>query len=369
MATVYSSEVAVGSYNRIRIKCDYSGTSATLTVQFRRTSAWTDTWRDDTATLVFNGQTKPAAYNYSGTVPASSDWSNPITLVTVSGYTISTSGGTYSWKFNNPQEASVLGCSGNITVPGQGSAPSGGSITDVTPGTNSITMTGGVSSIGTGGSSTNVELVVLNAPYTQGGVPQRYERFHTLTDTKTITNSSPAANGGITISPNTQYYIGVYASNGALDYRYNGGTTVTLAEAPTVTVASTTTDSVTVSYSTTADGGYHNKTIKYSIDGGTTWETAATVATGSATTGTFTITGLSASTSYNLQIMSSTTSGDTEGTAITITTSGPKAVLYGSVSDQTTKIKRLYCSVNGETRRVKRLYASVSGVARIIYGG
>ena len=66
MATVYSAEVAVGTYNRIRIQCDYSGTTANLTVQFRRTVSYTGRFYDSGATLVFNGQSKGAAYNYNG---------------------------------------------------------------------------------------------------------------------------------------------------------------------------------------------------------------------------------------------------------------------------------------------------------------
>ena len=91
MATAYSGEVSIGTYNRIRIKCDYSGTSATCTVQFRRTQAYSGWWGDSTAKLTFNGVTKNAGYSYSGTVGTS--WVN---LVTVSGYSVSTSGGTYN---------------------------------------------------------------------------------------------------------------------------------------------------------------------------------------------------------------------------------------------------------------------------------
>lgn len=363
MATTYSNEVAVGTYNRIRLKCDYSGTSATISIQFRRTSSWTGTWYDNAATLTFNGQTKSASYSYTGTVGTS--W---VTLVSnISGYTISSSGGTYSWTFNNTS-GGVLGCSGDITISSQATAPYGGEITSVVPGTDSFTMTGGVASMGTGGTSTTVELVVLNAPYTQAGIPQRYESFHTLTDTKTITNLSPAANGGITITPNKLFYIGIYAHNGVLDYRFDGGSAVTLAEAPTLTVASAAGNSAVINYSASADGGEYDKVIEYSLDGGTTWQTGTTISGGSAASGTFTISGLTPGVANSVQTRVTTDAGSTIGTTLSISPI-PVCTLYGSVGGQTKKIKKLYCSVGGQAKRVKKLYASVGGVTKLVFEG
>ena len=363
MATTYSNEVAVGTYNRIRLKCDYSGTSATLSVQFRRTSSWTDTWYDNSATLTFNGQTKSASYSYTGTVGTS--W---VTLVSnISGYTISSSGGTYNWTFNNPS-GGILGCSGTLTISAQATAPYGGEITSVTPGTDSFTMTGGVASMGTGGTQTAVQLIVLNAAYTQAGIPQRYESFNTLTATKTVSNASSADNGGITISPNKLFYLGVYANNGILDYRFDGGTAVTLAEAPTLTVASASGDSAVINYSTSADGGEYNKAIEYSLDGGTTWQTGATVSGGSAATGTFTISGLTPGVANSVQTRVTTTAGSTAGATLSITPTSTCA-LYGSVGGQTKKIRRLYGSVNGNTKLIRKLYGSVNGVTKLIYEG
>ena len=363
MATTYSNEVAVGTYNRIRLKCDYSGTSATISIQFRRTSSWTGTWYDNSATLTFNGQTKAAAYNYSGTVGTS--W---VTIVSnISGYTISSSGGTYSWTFSNPS-GGTLGCSGDIKISAQATAPYGGEITSVTPGTDSFTMTGGVASMGTGGTQTAVQLIVLNGAYTQSGIPQRYESFNTLTATKTVSNASPADNGGITITPNKLFYLGVYANNGILDYRFDGGSAVTLAEAPTLTVASAAGNSAVINYSASADGGEYDKTIEYSLDGGTTWQTGTTISGGSAATGTFTISGLIPGTANSVQTRVTTTAGSTLGATLSIT---PIAVckLYGSVGGQTKKIKKLYCSVGGQSKRVKKLYASVGGVTKLVFEG
>lgn len=234
------------------------------------------------------------------------------------------------------------------------SGPTGPFISSVIPGTNSFTMTGGVESIGTGGTQISVELVVLNSAYIQAGLPQRYEGFSTLSATKTVSNSSPASGGGITISPNSQYYIGVYANNGAADLRYDGGTAVTLAEAATVSAGTVTETTADINYSTSADGGFYNKTIEYSIDGGMTWSTGATVSTGSASSGSFTITGLSAGTTYSVQTRTTTTAGSSVGSTLSITTV-TNVVLYGSVNGNTKKINKLYGPVSTQAYIVTEL--------------
>lgn len=248
-------------------------------------------------------------------------------------------------------------------------APTGAYISSTIPGTHSVTMTGGVESMGTAGASPAVELILLNVPFTTSGLPQRLEAFTTLSATKTIDNNSTAMYGGITISPNTQYYKGVYASNGAADLRWDGGTVVTLAEAPTVSVDSKTADTITISYSTSADGGALTKNIEYSLDGGTTWVSGATVVTGSASSGTYTITGLTPNTTYTIQTRVTTTSGSSVGSTLTATTDPPivNSALYGSVGGVSKKITKLYGSVNGRTKAITKLYGSVNGVTKLIY--
>ena len=227
-------------------------------------------------------------------------------------------------------------------------APTGAYISSTIPGTHSVTMTGGVESMGTAGASPAVELILLNVPFTTSGLPQRLEAFTTLSATKTIDNNSAALYGGITISPNTQYYKGVYASNGAADLRWDGGTVVTLAEAATVSVDSKTADTVTIAYETTADGGALTKNIEYSLDGGTTWVSGATVATGAVTSGTVTITGLTPNTTYTIHTRTTTTSGSSGGSILTVTTDPPivNSALYGSVSGLSKKITKLYGGLN-----------------------
>lgn len=205
MATVYSNEVAVGTYNRIRVKCDYSGTSATLTVQFRRTSSHTGSWADYQANLTFNSQTKAAAYSYSGTVQSSSDWNDPtkiVNLVTVSGYTISTSGGTYNWSFNNPGSSSVLGCSGTITIPSQITSPSKPTVYATADSKTSIAI-----NYGTADFHDSTGTVSLYSDTTASFTPDASN----LIDTKTTTGSTIFNHTGLTNG--ATYYYKAIATN------------------------------------------------------------------------------------------------------------------------------------------------------------
>lgn len=302
MATVYSGEVAVGTYNRIRIKCDYSGTSATLTIQFRRTSSYTGTWADTQATLTFNGQSKGAAYSYSGTVGTS--WVD--LRGAISGYTISTSGGTYNWTFNNPGGYSVLGCSGTITIPSQAVAPTTPTISASNPGTtNTNSVTWGTTNMGTPSSGT----VYLYGGTTSSPTTQLTSK--TTTGNTTYTHSS--------LTGNTKYYYRARANNGQWSGYSSEVTAITRAVAPTVSVGNRTVNSIQINYSTAADGNAYSKSIQYSLDG-TNWSTGSTVSTGSASSGSYNITGRVANTSYSIRTRVNTTAGATTGSTLSAVT-------------------------------------------------
>lgn len=326
MATVYSGEVAIGTYNRIRIQCDYSGTTANLTVQFRRTSSYTGRFYDSGATLVFNGQSKGAAYNYNGTVGTS--WIN---LVTVNGYTISTAGGTYSWQFNNPT-GGVLGCSGTITIPAQGNPPSGGYIDELRAEYNFTNQLIEFYSSSAGVSSstalTSLKFLILKVPYTTSGLPRQEIAFTNNNSVMLNKNNSTALSGGVTILGNDLYYAGIYAANSIGDYRYNGPSVVTPCEPANITVERITDTSVTVTYATVADGGYYDKIIEYNLDNNT-WATGATVSSSSATTGTFTISCLDPYKQHTVLFRVRTNAGSTSCGSINFALLKPK--FYGPV--------------------------------------
>lgn len=361
MATVYSGEVSVGSYNRIRIKCDYSGTSATLTIQFRRTSSYTGTWADTQATLVFNGQSKAANYSYSGTVGTS--WVDLRSAI--SGYTISTSGGTYNWNFNNPGSSSVLGCSGSITIPAQGSAPSNGQIENLAVQYNGTELEFSSTNVSVSDGGLTLTLrrfEICEVPLTGSGISAQIKGF-TIGQPITLTQSdSTAHDGGITIVGNRLYYSGLCAQNSVGTYYYNGPFIVTPCEPAVFSITQIDSQSVTVAYDTIADGGYYSKTIEYSLDG-ENWNTGAAVSSGTASSGTFTVSSLDPYKEYTIRFRVTTPAGSTDSGNFALS----RIKFYGPVNNLTEKTNKLYGSLSNQSKSIVKFYASKNGRAKLIY--
>lgn len=132
------------------------------------------------------------------------------------------------------------------------------------------------------------------------------------------------------------------------------------APAPTVTFLSQTPTSATFAYSTPADGGYYAKNIQYSLDNGSTWNTGATVTSGSASTGEFTISNLTPDTNYTMKVRTQTTAGETEGESVSFYVEGekPPKKFFGSVNGHAEQLNTLYGSSNNEARILDKLYGS-----------
>lgn len=364
MATAYSSEVAIGSYNRIRIKCDYSGTSATLTIQFRRTSGYSTTWRDTAARLIFNGQDKDANYSYTGYV--GEDW---VTLrPAISGYTISASGGTYSWQFTSPA-GGVLACSGTIYVPASGSAPSNGYISNPTSYWDDVKQEiriGATSGVADGGLALSTfDFCVSERAYGSGVTAS--VRGIDNPDYAEISNSKKDSGGAVNILPNKNLYLGLMAINSAGTYYFTGPAITTLPGGLQITMTGITANNATIHYTTPADGGAYTKTLEYSVDNGETWHSIGTVSSSSATTGNYQITGLEHGKRYVLKTRVSTTAGTTYSQDVVFYTACPTAVLYGSVSSSARKIIQFAGSVSSKVKHVYKIYGSVDGLSRLIY--
>lgn len=172
-----------------------------------------------------------------------------------------------------------------------------------------------------------------------------------------VNNASSTGSNPLTIRPNTRYWYGGWATNTQANSSTVSGQFVTKAKAAIITPSQIGTDFATFLYSTEADGGYYNKTIQYSIDGGTTWTTIATVSGGSAASGAFTVSNLTAGTRYNLQTRVTTTSGTTNGTVVPfVAKTGLVTAFYGSANNQSVKTIDLYGSVNGESKGIAKLY-------------
>lgn len=225
-------------------------------------------------------------------------------------------------------------------------APDIPTITTASNSYNTITVTWGTASFGDPSTGT----VTLYG----GTTPSPNDQLLSKTSTgATMFGHNP-------LPANTLYYYRAVASNGSLSSSSGDVTGAALAEAPTVTVDSTTYSSIVIEYTCSADGGAYPKNLQYSIDGGSTWTTGATVVDGTAHSGSYAITGLTPNTAYTIRTRVSTTIGSTAGSTLTATTD--RAIgLYGSVNGGSKRIIKLYGSVNGETKLVKKLYGSVNG--------
>lgn len=330
MSTVYSNEVAIGTYNRIRIKCDYSGTSATLTIQFRRTSSRYDTWRDTAARLIFNGQDKDANYAYTGTV--GTNWVD--LRPAISGYTISSSGGTYSWQFTQPA-GGVLGCSGTLTIPAQGSKPSNGYINDLSSEylNGVLSVKAGEVGVADGGLSlTSTKFNLCRIPFVTSPPTPSQDITFTNGGSVTINQNNSAPNyGGISIEFNSLYYTGIWAANSAGNYAYTGPSVITVPAPASFYKSKVSGNSVVVGYSSKSGNmdGYQTEELQYSFDG-TNWTTAVTVDTNEDYSGEFTISNLAYDTIIIIYFRTTTPAGSTSSGQISFRTDPYKTTkMYG----------------------------------------
>lgn len=194
--------------------------------------------------------------------------------------------------------------------------------------------------------------------------------YNTTSSDITVTNAS--TRGTLTIRPNTRYYYGGYAANtasGGASWKIEGQF-VTKAEAPTIQFVSATPDSATLSYSVGADGGYHDRSVQYSLDGGDTWRTGATISGSAAKTGTFVINGLLSGASYTIQTRTLTTVGATNGESVSFDTLVSEADnenrFYGSVNGLAREINAIYGGVNDEAKPIIKLYGSANSYDLLI---
>lgn len=248
--------------------------------------------------------------------------------------------------------------------------PSGGFVSGFTYKPNRFeNIEAGVTSIGTGGSMTRVRIAVASAPF-GAGVPCRYEQIDYLSDTLSVTNESQAWNGGITITPNTRYYIGVYAYNGVLDYYYSSeGLAFTTVNKNTIDVGEVTTHGATFTFHIEADGNYKDKVLQYSLTDGASWSTFATVTSGDATTKTLSIASLEPNRTYKLRsrIQLGVDGVTVYNDDVYFSVPSEQQPFYCSVNGKTKKVMKLYCSVNGKTKEVTKLYGSVNGKTKRVF--
>ena len=233
----------------------------------------------------------------------------------------------------------------NFTFPEGYTAPATPTLT-LTPAITSVSATYGTSSFG------NPSTGTITLYGDTSSTPT------TVLDSKSTTGNTTYSHTGLTA--NTKYYYKAYADNTKKNSTKTADT-VTKVNAPTVSVSGVTGTSITVSYSTAVDGGFYDKAIQYSIDGGTTWVTGATVTGGSASSGTYTISSLTTGTTYTIQTRVTTTAGTTTGSTLTATT-GPNVPTLSLSNQAATSIKATFSedAFNSTTGRTLKLYNGTS---------
>lgn len=234
----------------------------------------------------------------------------------------------------------------SVSYPADGSAPTGLNISNIS--TTATSVSAVVSVTGWGGlgdASTRYRNLSVMRTSDRSDDQRRYERIYGNTMSSTITVTSSSAYGTGTVDPNTRYWLWWFATNGTYgaESPWESSTVVvTKAMPPTMSAEPIDGTNVRIVYTSQADGGYYAKNVQYSLDGGVTWVTGATVNTGSATTGSFTITGLTPNTSYTMKTRVSTNAGETDGADVTFRTYKPHGDFYGSVNDASRQINKVY---------------------------
>jgi len=246
-------------------------------------------------------------------------WQGPI-LTASKTFTGAARNITISWATSGVASTNLNGSgSTSFTVPAGYVAPSGGYITIIGKTYNSVTAKVGVSSFGVPNTNGGLTFKVLTETYV-AGKPTRENSKLANGATTTVNNNSTAFGGGITIIGNKTYHTGLYVSNGALDYRYQGPTFTT--PCPPLSGLSLTsqvyatynTVKVIFNWSRQTDGDALTRTLyyRYSTDDGSSWSNWTSAGSASATSGSFVITGLPTGKNITVQAKLTTTAGDSE---------------------------------------------------------
>lgn len=184
------------------------------------------------------------------------------------------------------------------------------------------------------------------------GPPYKYSYIsEELEGTVLITNDS-SGSPNFAITPNTEYYYGVYATNSAATDSLVEDTIITLpAHIESIDIISNNGGTVNLRLNHAPEGSDDTVHVEYSING-TNW---------TATTDTPTLI-VNTPTTYRFRRRNSF--GAMPAYSITIS---PKHVVYGSVNGVAKRAKKLYGSVGGQSKKIKKLYCSVDGRSKLIY--
>jgi len=318
-------------------------------------------WRDTQHSQVNKGSFALASTTSEQELFSVDVYVNDPNGATLNAYTFT----VYNWMGLNEGNSAMSNDSSAFT------APAGIDMSNVRRGIDSFTANVSLTGWGGGGSTDERKYRELQC-WTQGMTePRRYQVQYggSLSGDITVSNSS---SGSLTIRPNTMYTLGIYAATRSSAWNdgwagtgsKNKGVYTTLPPKSTLSLNTAGSNSLMINYSAPADGGQYSKTLEYSVDGGTTWVTGATINSGSATTGTFTISNLDPNTQYTIQSRVTTSAGTTTNDNLTAKTIGPATpTLTVANNGSNYKIQTATygtTSFGGGTNGVVSLYAGTS---------
>lgn len=238
-----------------------------------------------------------------------------------------------SWAWNvNSSWGGYVNPYGDKTLTGSsigpdGTPPTGLTATLVEAGPDWADISMSISSWGSPSTSANryIEAAVLGS--SSYGAPYRYKRkTAAMSETFHIDNS---ADGGLTITPNTQYRVGGRANNQTRNASTVGSTFTTLPATPVVSATDQGHGVIDFAVTHSNEGSALTVTDEYSIDGGTTW----TAISGGAFT-------LTLATQTEVIVKRSSTAGDSIATITVI----PQfdVGIYASANEETVKVTKVY---------------------------
>lgn len=242
---------------------------------------------------------------------------------------------TISWSTTAPYASDLAGSgSTSFTVPAGYTSPSGLAVSVKSKTYNTVTLTSSLTSYGSPSSESGRGLTSMvlakDASKTALSARRVVNNDKANSATNTVTNSSAAYDGGITIAGNTVYSIGVWATNTkkeAFLIKQNAVTTVcpplSSLTKTAESYATAKTVSATIKWQRVTDGNALTRTLYYrtSTNGGSSygsWTSLGTVANGT-TSGTFNLT-LPTSSSVIVQAKLTTSSGDSETKTLSFST-------------------------------------------------
>lgn len=262
-----------------------------------------------------------------------------------------------TWAFNVNTYVGYSCPNGAIDVSGSsigpdGTPPTGLTATLVEAGPDWADIAVSISSWGSPSTSANryIEAAVLGT--STYGNPYKYK---TATAVMSATLHVDNTGGGnLTITPNTQYYVGGYATNQTRNARTVGAAFTTLPAVPVITVVDQGHGVIEFTVTHANEGSAQTVAEEYSTDGGTTWTTI--------TGGAFSLT-LSSQTEVIVRRVSSAGGSTASITVVPQFDVG----IYGSANNRAVAIRKVYAPVNRLSTKVKKIYASVNGKTKLVF--